>query len=105
MDKIWTDFNTYFNAVIKRNNETHENGHIIAYNYNESIIIDNKDFFRVCWETHISPYKALLFLQDRSISIETDDGEKRVLTLSEHCKMLEKYSKGNLPYRVIKFME
>lgn len=35
------------------------------------------------------------------LNIETNDGEKRVLTKDEHLKMIEKWGKDNLPYLVI----
>ena len=33
--------------------------------------------------------------------IETNDGERRVITLDEHQKMIEKYGEDNLPYTVL----
>lgn len=36
------------------------------------------------------------------VHIETNDGERRVMTIDEHNKMKEKWGK-NLPYNIIRY--
>lgn len=60
-------FKKYFDLVIKRNDETHKNGHLITFNYPEPILKKGKFFLKVCWKDGISPYKALTFFHDSVI--------------------------------------
>ena len=61
---MWQDFDLYFEAIRVRNKETHEDGHLIAYNFPEHLIEENRKYFQDCWKTQLSPHKALCFLPD-----------------------------------------
>lgn len=56
-------FEDYFADIQKRNAETHEDGHLIVFNYTNSTLELRKEYFRDCWKNSLSPYKALTYLE------------------------------------------
>lgn len=58
---IYKDSETYFNAILKRNKETFEDGHLIEFDFNIKDLENNKDYFEECRNIQMSPHKALTF--------------------------------------------
>ena len=42
----------------------------LEYNYSDEILFGNKEYFKTCYESRLSPYKALLFLYDYENDID-----------------------------------
>jgi hypothetical protein len=62
-DRVGT-FDQYIESVKIRNKETHEDGHLVVFDFDEKTIFENRDYFFQCWMSHMSPYKALTFFWD-----------------------------------------
>jgi alpha-acetolactate decarboxylase len=57
-------FEQYWDMVLQRNIETHDDGHLIVFQYPEYILHKRKnDYFTECWKDGLSPYKALTFFE------------------------------------------
>jgi hypothetical protein len=59
---IFENHETYFDAVLKRNSETHEDGHMVVFKFDETLLKNKIKYFNKCCDEHLSPYKALVFL-------------------------------------------
>lgn len=59
---MYLSFDEYYRSIKQRNNETHADGHMVAFNFDEMVLDNNIDFFHNCWIYQLSPHKALTFL-------------------------------------------
>ena len=59
---MFDDFEKYYEEILKRNSESIEDGHMIVFNISEELLESKKDYFKECFDNHLSPYKALTFM-------------------------------------------
>lgn len=59
---IFENHDVYFEAILKRNKETHEDGHIVVFNYKRDFLDERREYFNECCDNHLSPHKALTFI-------------------------------------------
>ena len=52
-------FDRYFELVLKRNSETHEDGHLVAFTFDEEELWQHLDHFREYHKLGSSPHTAL----------------------------------------------
>lgn len=58
----YSTFEEYMESILKRNNETIFDGHTVCFSFSTDFLKSKIYYFIDCWESGLSPYKALTFL-------------------------------------------
>lgn len=58
----YSTFEEYMNDIFIRNKETVFDGHAVCFSFSEKQLRSKIYYFIDCWESGLSPYKALTFL-------------------------------------------